>query len=119
MLVLRPSTSRRPLPPTAHFYQHRTFPEARSQAPLLFKVHTNVLQSQAAQVLVLGTEADPQLSREDTLPNNVPAARQTAPGAETSLVLRGMEEEPSKPGMGRAGLALTSPVLPNLTAHPC
>lgn len=119
MLVLRPSTSSRSLPPTAHFYQHRTFPEARSLPPLLFEVHINVLQSQATQVLVLGTEADPQLSREDTLPNNVPAARQTAPGAETSLVLRGMEEEPSKPGMERAGLALTSPVLPNLTAHPC
>jgi len=38
---------------------------------------------------MLGTEADAQLSREDTLPNDVPAAGQTAPGSQTSLALRG------------------------------
>lgn len=67
-------------------------------------------------MLMLGSEADAQLSRQDTLPDDVPAAGQTAPGAETS---QGVEEEPRKPCMERAGLASTSPVLPNLTAHPC
>ncbi|KAM9292134.1 tubulin epsilon and delta complex protein 2 [Morus bassanus] len=75
-----------------------------------------MLQSQAAQVLVLVTEANAQLSREDALPNDVPAVGLTTPGAETSLELRGgcEEEEQPRPEAGSSSGHENRPSLQEL-----
>lgn len=63
-----------------------------------------------------GTEEDPQLSREDALPDDAPVQGRRLQQQRPRWHRR-VEEEPSEPGKERAGPALTSPVLPNLTAR--
>lgn len=84
------------------FHPLRISPGARSL--LLFSSKPTPCAAKPAHVPEPGSKAAPSLRL---------CQAQRLPGAQR------VEEEPSKPSTERAGLALTSPLLTNLTAQPC